>query len=170
MTASSFFIEPISAPCLPEFHSNIPPYIRGLHRRVMPRPALLVAEPEPEQALSVRKLVLETGKFNVLTAHSSVEALDIFHLFPNIDAAVLVGEGTIDCKDVASKIKTINGEVPIIYLHGSIGGRCSHADHDLSSHEPEALLELVRGLLGDPRNIDNQEQEHARRSPDSVSR
>ncbi len=37
----------------------------------MPRPTLLIAEPEPEQALSVRKLVLETGKFNVLTARAS---------------------------------------------------------------------------------------------------
>lgn len=136
----------------------------------MPRPAVLVAEPEPDQALSVRKLVLETGKFNVLTAHSSAEALDIFHLFPNVDAAVLVGEGSIDCKDVASKIKTINREVPIIYLHASIGGRCSHADHDLSSHEPEALLELVRGLLGDPRKLDNHEQEGTPRSPESVER
>ena len=136
-------------------HSPVVPYIQ----RTMARPALLVAEPEPEQALSVRKLVLETGKFNVLTAHSSAEALEIFHLFPNIDAAVLVGEGSIDCRDVAAKIKTTNDKVSVIYLHGSIGGRCLHADHDLSSHEPEALLELVRGLLGDPRSISNEEQE-----------
>ena len=27
----------------------------------MPRPTLLIAEPEPSQALSVRKLVLESG-------------------------------------------------------------------------------------------------------------
>ncbi len=63
----------------------------------MPRPTLLVAETELDQALSVRKLVLETGKFNVLTAHSTREAIDIFHLFPNISAAVLAdGEG-LDC-------------------------------------------------------------------------
>jgi hypothetical protein len=135
----------------------------------MPRPALLVAEPEPEQALSVRKLVLETGKFNVLTAHSSAEALDIFHLFPNVDAAVLVGEGSIDCKEVASKIKTIKSEVPIIYLHASIGGRCPHTDHDLSSHEPDDLLELMRSLLGDPRNLDNREQEVAVRSSREIN-
>jgi|SRR5579872_950086 len=57
----------------------------------VPRPTLLVAEPEPLQALSVRKLVLETGKFNVLTAHSTRESIDIFHMFPNISGAVLGG-------------------------------------------------------------------------------
>ena len=42
-------------------------------------------------------------------------------------------------------------KIPVIYLHGSVGGRCSWADHDLCSHEPETLLELVRSLFGDPR-------------------
>jgi CheY-like chemotaxis protein len=118
----------------------------------MPRPTLLVAEPEPEQALSVRKLVLETGKFNVLTAHSNREALDIFQLFPNVSAAVLVGSTNIDCDDLGKHIKSsTNNNIPIIHLHASIGGRCAYADHHLSSHEPELLLELVRSLLGDPR-------------------
>src|SRR6185503_18744271 len=68
----------------------------------MPRPTVLVAEPEPPQSLSVRKLVLETAKFNVLTAHSTREALDIFELFPNISAAVLVGESGLDCDLIAN--------------------------------------------------------------------
>jgi hypothetical protein len=106
------------------------------------------------QALSVRKLVLETGKFNVLTAHSTREALDLFHLFPNISAAVLVGETTIDCDKVASAIKNATDKIGVIYLHGSVGGRCSRADHDLSSHEPESVLDVMRTLFGDPRTID----------------
>lgn len=118
----------------------------------MPRPTLLVAEPEPEQALSVRKLVLETGKFNVLTAHSNREALDIFQLFPDISAAILVGDSHIDCNHVGKHIKSATDKIPVIYLHASIGGRCGYADHHLSSHEPELLLDLVRSLLGDPRS------------------
>jgi hypothetical protein len=120
---------------------------------IVPRPTLLVAEPEPTQALSVRKLVLETAKFNVLTAHTNREAVDLFHLFPNISALVLVGESTIDCDEVAAKVKTATDKVPIIYLHGSLGGRCSSSDHDLSSHEPEALVALARSLFGDPRRL-----------------
>jgi hypothetical protein len=80
--------------------------------------------------------------------------LDIFRLFPNLSAAVLVGENEIDANEIATQIKRANDKVPVIYLHPSMGGRCAHADHNLSSHEPEALLELIRSLLGDPRTID----------------
>jgi DNA-binding response OmpR family regulator len=117
----------------------------------MPRPTLLVAEREPIQALSVRKLVLETAKYNVLTAHSTREALDIFHLFPNISMAVLVGGSGVDCDEVAKVIKAATDKVPIIFLHPQMAAMCKNADHQLSSYEPEKLLELTRSLLGDPR-------------------
>src|SRR3954470_176535 len=48
----------------------------------MVRPTLLVAETEPVSALSVRKLVLETAKFNVLTAHSQEEEIEILGVAP----------------------------------------------------------------------------------------
>lgn len=123
----------------------------------MPRPTLLVAEPEPIQALSVRKLVLETAKFNVLTAHANREALDIFHLFPNISAAVLVGESGLDCDLIANSIRNTTDKVPIIFLSGRIAGRCEYANHNLQTGEPERLLELVRSLLGDPRELDSKQ-------------
>ena len=121
----------------------------------MPRPTLLVAEPEPSQALSVRKLVLETGKFNVLTAHSTREAVDIFHLFPNISAAVLVGTQEVDCDKVAKTIKSAVSKIPVVFLRSHIGAACRTADHHLSSAEPEKLLDLMRSLLGDPRQAED---------------
>ena len=36
----------------------------------MGRPTILIVEPEPNEALSARKLVVETAKFNVTTAYS----------------------------------------------------------------------------------------------------
>ena len=120
----------------------------------MPRPTLLVAEPEPEQALSVRKLVLETGKFNVLTAHSTCEAVDLFHLFPNISAAILVSDEGMDCGKIAATIKSATKEIPVVFLTAKIGARCQFADQTLSSHEPEKLLDTMRSLFGDPREID----------------
>ena len=120
----------------------------------MPRPTILVAEPEPSQALSVRKLVLETAKFNVLTAHSTREALDLFHLFPNISMAVLVGGQGIDCDGVAKSIKEATDKIPVVFLSTTIGGMCRHADETLPTGEPEILLELIRSMLGDPRTMD----------------
>jgi DNA-binding response OmpR family regulator len=117
----------------------------------MPRPTILVAEPEPSEALSVRKLVLETAKYNVLTAHTTREALDIFHLFPNINAIVLVMGSIIDCRLVAQTIKNVTAEITILALSARIGDKCEGVDHMLSSHEPEELVKLLRSLLGDPR-------------------
>jgi DNA-binding response OmpR family regulator len=128
------------------------PSIHSIHLIVMPRPTILVAEQEPSQALSIRKLVLETAKFNVLTAHSTREALDMFHLFPNISLAVLaVGDG-VDCDEVARIIKSATDKVPVVFLHPQTAASCDYADHQLSSYEPEKLLELIRSLLGDPRS------------------
>ena len=117
----------------------------------MPRPTFLVAEPEPNEALSVRKLVLETAKFNVITAHHTQEALDIIHLFPKISAAILVMAREINCELIAQSIKSGNAEIVVIALSPQIAGHCAKADHILSSHEPEQLVSLVRSLFGDPR-------------------
>ena len=86
----------------------------------MPRPTFLVAEPEPSEALSVRKLVLETAKYNVLTAHSTKEALDIFHLFPNINAAILVMTENIDCELIGRSIRELTDKIVVIALSPSI--------------------------------------------------
>ncbi|MFL6311397.1 MAG: response regulator [Terriglobales bacterium] len=123
----------------------------------MPRPTLLVAEPEPGQALSTRKLLLETAKFNVITAHSGPEALELFNLFPKLDLVILVDDKHIDPEALSRKIKSTS-KAPIVALTPFIGRSCRSADHNLSSHEPEALLELIRSLLGDPRKIDEAEQ------------
>jgi CheY-like chemotaxis protein len=117
----------------------------------MHRPTILIAEPEPSEALSVRKLVLETAKYNVLTAHSTQEALEIFRLFPNINVAVLVMDGVIDCKLVAQSIKKGTEKIHVIALSPRIGDKCDGVDHMLSSHEPEQLVDLMRSLVGDPR-------------------
>jgi DNA-binding response OmpR family regulator len=117
----------------------------------MPRPTLLIAEPEPVHALSTRKLVVETAKFNVLTAHSTQEALEILRLFPKVNLAVLVQSREIDCENIAKRLKGKAAKVPVIYLHAAIGAVCSGADHALPSGEPEELVMLLRSLLGDPR-------------------
>lgn len=121
------------------------------------RPTLVVAEPEPSQALSVRKLVLETGKFNVLTAHSTREAIDVFQSFPNASALVAVEGKNIDCELIAKTVKEALPEMLTIVLSARAGFRAEHAYHHLSSHEPEQLLRLARELLGDPRELEPQD-------------
>src|ERR1041385_6269710 len=120
----------------------------------MVRPTVIVTEPEPIEALSVRKLVLETAKFNVLTAHTTREAIDLHELFPNVSAVVIAAGRDIDPPSITATIKSIASRLPVICLYGQIGAQCPAADYSLSSHEPEKLLELLRSLLGDPRQLD----------------
>lgn len=118
------------------------------------RPTLIVAEAEPGQALSTRKLVLETAKFNVLTAHSTEEALDVFQSFPNASCVIAAEGETIDCERILKFARTIRDDIPLIALSPRQAFSCAFADHHVSSHDPEALVQLVRSLLGDPRLID----------------
>lgn len=118
------------------------------------RPALLVAEHEPDSALSTRKLVLETAKFNVVTAHSMPEAEEALRLLaPGL--AGLVVTSTLgpenDCSTLAKSFKKTRPGAPVIYLSPTGFQQCKWADHQLSTYEPEKLLNLVRQLFGDPR-------------------
>jgi hypothetical protein len=117
----------------------------------MSRPTLLIAEPDPAEALSTRKLVIETGKFNVLTAHSSDEAVEIQELTPSLSALVILA----DLPGAERAIKTIKRNRPdivVILLSPNLTEKFDGVDHHLSSHDPEALLDLCRELFGDPRN------------------
>jgi DNA-binding response OmpR family regulator len=124
----------------------------------MIRPTFLVAEPEPLQALSVRKLVLETAKFNVLTAHSTDEGIELFESFPNISAAILVHDSGIHCERLACKIREKRPNTPVIALAPRVGDECNFADHTISSYEPQLLLELIRARFGDPRALPGEQR------------
>jgi hypothetical protein len=120
----------------------------------MARPTLLVAEVEPGAALSVRKLVLETGKFNVITAHSCEEALEEFKVAPKLYGALIVTSELKGAGSLVTAVKKGRPEVPTIWLAPHNPGRKKGVDHYVPSHEPEALVELCRELLGDPRETE----------------
>lgn len=73
----------------------------------MVRPIVLMAEIEPPEGLSARKLVLETGKFNVTTAYSVKEALETLVAFPRVDVVVLHASvcRDMDCDSVIAEFK-----------------------------------------------------------------
>jgi DNA-binding response OmpR family regulator len=116
----------------------------------MARPTFLIAEPEPEEGISVRKLVLETGKFNVITAYSTEEALEHLKLFPKVNAVILHCELVDKPVTLAREAKKQDSKRKVIALSPR-GSRVKDADYHLSSHEPEDLLNLLRELYGDPR-------------------
>lgn len=112
-----------------------------------------MAEVEPAEGLSARKLVLETGKFNVITAHSVEEALETLRVFPNVDVVVLHSSlcGEMDCNSVVAEVKKQAPGMAVIALSPLPSNHFKLADHNISSHEPQELLNLLRSRWGDPR-------------------
>ena len=122
-----------------------------LRTLILPRPTFLVAEPEPEQALSARKLLLETFKFNVITAHSEQETVDLLRLFPHISALILhCGITNFNAESVIHLVKANTPQLPVIALTPT-EREFAWADHVVHSHDPQELLQLVHRLFGDPR-------------------
>jgi CheY-like chemotaxis protein len=113
----------------------------------MIRPCFLVIDREFPGSISTRKLVIETAKFNVITAYSGQEALELFTRFPAVSGVVL--DGGLDdmtCEEVAGKIKLLQPKVPIIAITTPGFKGCPSADHQLESFDPAKLLEILRNL------------------------
>ena len=124
----------------------------------MARPSFIVAEPEPEQALSARKLLLETFKFNVITAHSVEETLELVQRFANSDALIVhCGLPEFDGAEAIKAVKTCAPKMRIIALTPT-ERELKWADDIVHSHHPQELLELVQRVFGDPRKEFPQEQ------------
>jgi response regulator RpfG family c-di-GMP phosphodiesterase len=115
---------------------------------------LLIVEPEPAEALSSRKLVIETAKYNVITAYSGNEALRALDKFPNVDGVVIHSEmQDPPVEQIARAAKEQKRDRNVIVLHPTDGKPLPNADHNVSSHEPGELVDLLRKLYGDPRNL-----------------
>jgi len=113
----------------------------------MIRPCFLVIDREFPGSISTRKLVIETAKFNVLTAYSGKEALEVFTRFPAVSGVVLDGGlDDVSCDVVAAKLKAIQPNVPIIVIATPGFAGCPQADYQLESFDPAKLLEILRSL------------------------
>ncbi|MBB6144620.1 DNA-binding response OmpR family regulator [Silvibacterium bohemicum] len=113
----------------------------------MVRPCFLVIDPEFPGSISTRKLVIETAKFNVLTAYSGREAIETMRHFPLVSGVVLDADvRDLPCDALVSALKAINPVIPVIAISGPRGTRCTGADHHLESFDPRKLLEILSAL------------------------
>jgi CheY-like chemotaxis protein len=113
----------------------------------MNRPCFLVIDREFPGSISTRKLVIETAKFNVLTAYSGKEALEIFKKFPAVSGIVLDGGmDDVSCSDVALEAKQLQPKIPIIVIAAPGFSGCPEADYQIESFDPAKLLETLRRL------------------------
>jgi CheY-like chemotaxis protein len=115
--------------------------------RSMVRPCFLVIDREFPGSVSTRKLVIETAKFNVLTAYSGKEAFELFTRFPAVNGVVLDGGlEDISAADLTSRLKQTQPKIPVIVIAAPGSEDCPQADFQLESFDPAKLLEVLRGL------------------------
>ena len=123
----------------------------------MVRPCFLVVDREFPGSISTRKLVLETAKFNVITAYSGNEALEMMRRFPAIDGVVMDGElDDIPSEYLTRELKTISPKLPVLVICPPGFADCPSADVQLESFQPAKLLEELRKLK--PRESDEIEK------------
>jgi DNA-binding NtrC family response regulator len=116
----------------------------------MVRPCFLVVDREFAGSISTRKLVIETAKFNVVTAYSAQEAVDTLRKFPGMTAAVIdAAVKDIPCDDLAQTLKEIQPNLRVVAISSPGAIRCKFADDEIDSFEPARLLELLRSYVPD---------------------
>jgi DNA-binding NtrC family response regulator len=111
----------------------------------MARPCFLIVDREFSGNISTRKLIIETAKFNVITAYSGAEAIETIQRFPAIDGVVLDG-GIRDIEDVVHQIKHLQPKAPVILICAPGEDYCPEADYRLEYFDPARLLELLQEL------------------------
>jgi CheY-like chemotaxis protein len=115
------------------------------------RPTFLVIEPQPLEGISTRKLVLETALYNVLTAYSGGEGIELLDKFPDVDAVVVhMAIPDLACLEVIGAIKKRQPRLHVLALSPGINQECQGADRVLSSHDPQILLRELREIAGPP--------------------
>jgi hypothetical protein len=111
----------------------------------MTRPCFLVIEREYPGNISARKLVIETAKMNVITCYSSAEGIATLRRFPTVDGIVLSADvKDIPCAIAAQELKSMRPETPLIVISPSGQEPCDVADRRVSSHDPQALLDVLK--------------------------
>jgi len=129
----------------------------------MMRPCFLVVDREFPGSISTRKLVIETAKFNVLTAYSATEAVELLKRFPAV-SGVVIDDGIegISTERLVAELKLLHADLPVVVVAAPGERRCEGADFQVRSFEPAKLLETLRSIT--PREAEEIERTNERLS------
>jgi DNA-binding response OmpR family regulator len=113
----------------------------------MIRPCYLVIDRETSSGISTRKLVIETAKFNVITAYASGEAIETLEKFRGLDGVVLdAGMEDMLTDDLIARLRLLQPKITVIVVCTPRSAPCKIADYVLESFDPRKLLALLEKL------------------------
>jgi response regulator RpfG family c-di-GMP phosphodiesterase len=113
----------------------------------MVRPCFLVVDREFPGSISTRKLVIETAKFNVITAYSAGEAIATLEKFPAVSGVIFdAGIGDMSADDTVAALKKLQPNIPVVVINTPGADWCAAADYHLEFFSPVHLLALLQKL------------------------
>lgn len=113
----------------------------------MARPCFLVLDPEHSGSISTRKLVIETAKFNVITAYSSAEAIETLERFPDVDAAVIDSRlQDMPSAELIRRLRALKPRIPVVVISVPGHNHPAEADYVVDSLNPRAVLDILRTI------------------------
>ncbi|WP_419804896.1 response regulator [Terriglobus sp.] len=131
------------------------------------RPCFLVIDSEHASSISTRKLVLETAKYNVMTAYSCEEADVLLQKFSKVSAVVINGI-TLDGRAVPL-LQTLRDlpEVKLVVVgDGFTPEDTRQPDVMVKSFAPPKLLKALQRLFpAETRELLDHEEELERENP-----
>jgi hypothetical protein len=110
------------------------------------RPCFLVVDPEFAGCISTRKLVIETAKFNVITAYSFAEALLTLERFPRVQGCVVSTSNNDAHVAFLREVRSLYPEIKLI-LTGHQTNNDAPYDVHVDGYSPERLLTELRSLF-----------------------
>ena len=112
------------------------------------RPCFLVIDSEHASSISTRKLVLETAKYNVLTAYSCEEADAMLRRFPKVSADVI--DGLTRDRGASPFFESLqhSPEVKLVVVgDGPLTQEARRPDAVVESFAPQKLLTALQQLF-----------------------
>jgi len=98
-------------------------------------------------SISTRKLVVESAKFNVITAYSPAEAVATLRRFAGVDGVVLDAESEgISCEELIQQLHEVRKDVPVVTVAPGGHVHCAGALYSVDSHDPKRLIETLQRL------------------------
>ncbi len=112
-------------------------------------------------SISTRKLVVETAKYNVLTAYSPDEAIDTLRRFPAVDGVVMDADTEdLPCDQVIAQLRAVRPDVVIVTVAPGGNEPCREQSEHVDSHNPQGLVEVLARLC--PAEASEQRRHDAR--------
>lgn len=113
----------------------------------MTRPCFLMIDREYPASISTRKLVVESAKFNVITAYSPAEAVATLRRFADVDGVVFDAEADgVSCEELIQQLYEVRKDVPVVAVAPGGHVHCPSARYSVDSHDPKRLIETLQRL------------------------